>query len=188
MPAAGYAQEAQVFFCLWKAMRPQRLQAVWVLVCLLPKLLVPFVCANQNRANKRSATHQTQHNKPTQRSERSSAAPQPSLLQDQPQPQRQPRSRPNLSGFSSGEGRGDGSGETHALCAVWLCERRRFGTHHWLFLGCPLSSAAEWLAPLMFALTMDTLGRGELDTLGRVNGGRTRQIHTFKLVIKQSCS
>jgi hypothetical protein len=50
MPAAGYAQEAQVFFCLWKAMRPQRLQAVWVLVCLLPKLLVPFVCSNQSRA------------------------------------------------------------------------------------------------------------------------------------------
>eukprot|EP00601_Ochromonadales_sp_CCMP2298_P001245 CAMPEP_0173176948 /NCGR_PEP_ID=MMETSP1141-20130122/4733_1 /TAXON_ID=483371 /ORGANISM="non described non described, Strain CCMP2298" /LENGTH=74 /DNA_ID=CAMNT_0014099323 /DNA_START=140 /DNA_END=364 /DNA_ORIENTATION=+ len=41
--AAGYAQDEQVDFCLWKEIFPQRLHAVWVLVCLLPKDVVPFV-------------------------------------------------------------------------------------------------------------------------------------------------
>ena len=43
--AAGYPHEEQVFFCKWKETLPHRRQVVWVLECLLPNELVPFVCA-----------------------------------------------------------------------------------------------------------------------------------------------
>jgi len=42
--AWGKPHEEQIFFCLWKVMRPHRRQPVCVLVWRLPKLEVPFVC------------------------------------------------------------------------------------------------------------------------------------------------
>jgi hypothetical protein len=43
--ASGYPHEEHSFFCLWKEILPHLRQAVCVLVCLLPKEVVPFVCS-----------------------------------------------------------------------------------------------------------------------------------------------
>lgn len=52
--AAGYPQDAQTFFCLWKEVRPHRRQAVWVLLCLLPNEAVPFVYSPQQSVTTRA--------------------------------------------------------------------------------------------------------------------------------------